>query len=65
MTIISNQSIEAEQSVLGALRIDAESNRKRNQWVYNSRGWRAYEAAYLMMRYKMARAAGEVGEVSK
>ena len=27
MTIISNQSIEAEQSVLGALMIDAESNR--------------------------------------
>ena len=25
-----------------------------NQWVYNSRGWRAYEAAYVMMRYKMA-----------
>jgi len=32
---------------------DAMVNRRRNQWVYNSRGWRAYEAAYLMMRYKM------------
>ena len=33
---------------------DAMVNRRRNQWVYNSSGWRAYEAAYLMMRYKMA-----------
>ena len=37
---------------------DAMVNRRRNQWVYKSRGWRAYEAPYLMMRYKMARWRG-------